>query len=439
VRYVDSALVERRAGEIAGELQQLEDAGVIQLSADRSRFTVLGGRPASVLLKYEARADKGPMASDLPFDLSFMLAVGRALIRDVFTTTLDVLDGARSLGFGLSEGRTVGARRSSPRRAVSAADRERDLTAIARGDLTLIPWGREEAERISELLADSDNRALALVSAGLADERGQLEYVELWELGPGTEPHELTQQLAEAVDALRPVVNLAGLRWLGAEDAVLQGDLARATLVLLQPPAALRAVSVLFRRFMAGDSETLAGATALADAAIADMRTYRLPRWQQQFFLSTLLSNAGFLKAFDDSRLDEARRDLEDARECGVADVWVTDWNLANIAARQRRYRDALGHLARVGERVADWEGDDAAVVFFVPGVRAADGLISVGSAATEAILSLQRAVVDMALSGDVPDSFEPAVNACRALDNAGASQAADLAVQALEHARAAL
>jgi hypothetical protein len=292
---------------------------------------------------------------------------------------------------------------------------------------------------MSELLADSEGRALALVSAGLADERGQLEYVELWELGLGTEPHELTQHLAEAVDALRPVVNLAGLRWLGAEDAVLQGDLARATLVLLQPRAALRAVSVLFRTFMAGNSEALAQATAVAEAAIADMRTYRLPRWQQQFFLSTLLSNAGFLKAFDDARLDEARQDLESARESGVADAWVTDWNLANVAARQGRYRDALGHLALVGEVVTDWEGDDAAVVFFVPGVKAADGLISVGSDAAEAVLSLQKAVVETALFGDVPDSFEPAVDACRALDKAGASQAADLAVHALEHARAPL
>ena len=137
---------------------------------------------------------------------------------------------------------------------------------------------------MSELLADSDNGALALVSAGLADERGQLEYVELWELGPDTEPHKLTQQLAEAVDALRPVVNLAGWRWLRPRMPCRKETWRGSDVFCFQSPAALRAVSALFSQVHVGKFR---GArcgvyTALADAVISDMWMYRLPRWQQQ-------------------------------------------------------------------------------------------------------------------------------------------------------------
>jgi hypothetical protein len=110
--------------------------------------------------------------------------------------------------------------------------------------------------------------------------------------------------------------------------------------------------------------------------------------------LSALLSRAGFLKSFDDSLLAEARTALEDAMRTGTADSWVTNWNLANVAARQGDHSTAIALLDGVADDVGTWRGK-AFILFFVPGRPPERSLLQVGDAGILAVVSLQRAIVE--------------------------------------------
>jgi hypothetical protein len=139
--------------------------------------------------------------------------------------------------------------------------------------------------------------------------------------------------------------------------------------------------------------------------------------------LSGMLSRVGFLKSFNDALLDEARVALEEALHTGSADTWVTNWNLANIAARQADPAAAAEQLGRVEETIADWNGY-AFVLFFIPDRRAAECLIKITDAGIASLVELQRAVLPQTGTGQ--DELRELLDRCRATGDVGCGQAAE-------------
>jgi hypothetical protein len=318
LRDVTAEDIDRLTEEVRHELVELEDAGVVELVADGARFKVQGGRPVAVLLKYEAQAGRCADSPDRPFGRSFLATVGLPLMRDVFSRTAEKLTGTRRLGSGAIEtGSTV--RRSSPRQAVAALAQTGSLDAVARGDLSLLTWTKQDFERVSELIGKSDCPTIALLSASLSNE-SELEYVELWELPARTDQHVLTQTLAGEFEEVIGTLDAAELGWRGAEDVVLSGDQAREALTLFLPYAADGALADAFFEFRESRApEALAHAITLAEKTAQTLRSHHQPLWLRAV-LSGVLSKSGFLKAFDDGRLSEAEQDLRDALETGPAD-----------------------------------------------------------------------------------------------------------------------
>jgi hypothetical protein len=62
------------------ELSDLQEHGVVAIDPDGGRFSIVGGRPTSVLLKYKAQARVGKPPSVL-YGMNFMLTVGQPLAR----------------------------------------------------------------------------------------------------------------------------------------------------------------------------------------------------------------------------------------------------------------------------------------------------------------------------------------------------------------------
>ncbi|MEK6272754.1 MAG: hypothetical protein AABM42_08925 [Actinomycetota bacterium] len=433
---VDRAILRADIGEecerVLAELEELQEAGVIQLHADGQHFSVVGGRPASVLLKYKARARIGAEVSSQPFEQDFLAAVGHALVRDATLRTLEALEGSASLGFSaiMSE---EGAGRLSPRPAVRSLGASGGIGRLVQAEIDLIPLGVEQYKRIAELLTEPDP-AVALVYTGITHEREQFEYTELWEVAPGVEQEDLARAWSTITEEWEPVVAAAELTWSGSEFAVLRGETARQALIVLQRYAAVSAVLLLFKRWREDrDEQVLARAQRIGEEAVATMRATGLSEWELGGELSEMLSRVGFLKSFDDALLDEARTALEEGLRTGAADTWVTNWNLANVAARQGDTAVAMTELDNVAESVTDWSGS-AFVLFFLPDRDPADCLITVTDAGIEALLELQRAVVAVAAGDD--SNLAEMVDRCRASDDPGAAQAAKWATKSLATTR---
>lgn len=425
-RDVSPEVLDEIAGRVRDSLEMLDEAGVIELTADGERFSVRGGRPASVVLQYEAGG-----AQDRPFDLSFLLTVGRPIARDVFSRAADGIEGVRRLSVGLVESTATTPTQSSAHRAVADLAHDGSLEQIARGDLNLLAWTKDEFDRSTELIAEATPSPIALISATVAHGRAQLEYVELWELPPSIAQHELDQHLAEAVEGVMPSVEISELRWRGLEAAVVSGVRAREALILLEPFAADRAVTDLFRAFReSGDSALLDRATTAADASVRTFQAHSLPRWVNETLLSVMLSKLGFLESFDDERLSAAEEHLREALRLGVADGWVTNWNLANVLVRTDRAREAEEALARVGEQTAE-AMETAHIVFFAPSTPASDSVITVTPHDVDPVLRLQRAMVACAMQGSPPENLRDLLDACVATEQPGALTAVALAEQA--------
>lgn len=423
---VDRAILTADIGEetkhVLAELEELQETGVIQLHADRERFNVVGGRPASVLLKYKARARIGAEASSRPFELNFLAAVGRALARDATLRTMEILQGSASLGFSgiMSQD---GAGYLSPRPAIRKLAAAGEIGRLVQAEIDLIPWSGSQWERIVELLTE-DDPAIALVYTAVTHEREQLEYTELWELPPDVAQEDLARAWSEVTEEWEPVVAAADLNWNGSEFAVLRGETARQALIVLRRYAATSAVLRLFDRWYKDrDEDALARAQQIGDEAVATMRATGMSESELDGELSGMLSRVGFLKSFDDALLDEARTALEEAVHTGEADAWATNWCLANIAARQGDAAGATVQLDIVAEAVTDSPGG-AFVLVFVPGRAAADCLVKVTNAGITALLALQRAVV--AATGQDDVELGHLVERCRASGDVGALQAAE-------------
>jgi hypothetical protein len=427
-RAILTADIDEEAERALNQLTELERAGVIQLHDDQERFNVLGGRAAAVLLKYKARARIGADVSSLPFGLPFVLAVGIGLARDASLGTLQTqaLEGAESIGrdYVMS---LDGAGRLSPRPAVRNLSDSGGIERLVHAEIDLTPWSQRCYERVAELLIE-DEPAVALVYVGLTHDRGQLEYVELWELPAGVSEDDVRQAWSDVAEEWQPVLAAADVKWAGSEFAALRGEGARQALVVLEHTAAKSAVHLLFDRWIEDrDGQALSRAQQIAVEAVATMRESGLSDRELGGELSAMLSRVGFLKSFDDALLHEARAALEDALRTGAADGWVTKWNLSNVAARLGDRDGAHVYLEEVSHDIKD-RPVRAFILFFVPGRSAADCLVSVSNGA-EPVLELQRVVLAMP---DDPGGLVSVIDDCRATGDAGAIQAADWVAESL-------
>jgi hypothetical protein len=389
-----TADVDAETDRILVELERLQDAGVVQLHADRERFSVVGGRAASVLLKYKARARLGAEVSSQPFEMSFLATVGRALARDATLRARERFGDSASLGFSiiLSE---AGAGRFSPRAAIRDLSASGRIARLVQAEIDLIPPDVTTFKRITELLTE-DELTVALVSTAVTDEDQELEYTELWELPLATEVEAVGDAWSAVTEEWQPLVAAADLHWNGSEYAVLHGEQARQALIVMQRYAATGAVHKLFQRWVEDrDPLFLARATQISEEAVATMRASGLSERELDGELSGMLSRVGFLKSFDDELLHEARLATEEAMRIGEADGWVTKWNLAHIAARQGDIPTARQQLKIAAEAAAGWSTTaTASVLVFVPGRPTADCMIEVTEVGLPDILKLQGAVL---------------------------------------------
>jgi hypothetical protein len=426
-RAILTADVEQETYRVVAELEALQEAGVIQLRADRIAFNIVGGQPAAVLLKYKARARMGSDVSSQPFGLNYLAAVGRAVARDATLRVLETLEGASSLGFSmiLSDD---GAGRLSPRPAIRDISTSGRIGRLVQAEIDVVPWTASTYDRIAELMA-ADDLTVALVNTTITYQR-QLEYTELWELPKDVSFEDLSHAWSSVAEEWQPIVASIDLNWRGSEYTVVSGEAARQVLIVVQRNAAVRALFKLFQHWQTDrDARSLARARQIGEEAVAAMRATGLSEEELGGELSGMLSRVGFLKSLDDSLLDEASALLECALRAGDADGWITSWNLANSQARQGDVPRATERFERVESELADWRGN-ATVLVFIPGRPAADCVLEVGDTGIMPLLRLQRAV--LAATSNDGHALADAIGECRESGDPGAAQAADWALESL-------
>jgi hypothetical protein len=395
-----TANLEDEEARVREELGELQDAGVVELGADKDRFRVIGGRQTAVLLKYKARALIGDEASNWPFGRDFLPSTGWALSRDAMLRVLDLLPGG-------------GVGRRSPRPAIRGLAGDPDsIERLIHAEVDLSPWGSDAYERISRLLT-VDEPNLALVSMCLVYGGEQLEYMEAWEIPEGVTPTELTEAIAKVVEEWAPVVEAAELKWSGNEHVLLHGKSARRVLMVLHRFAANSAVHHLFAKwFETEGGEHLERAKQVAHEALDTMRESAQSDAELDGEFSGMLSRLGFMESFDDARLPEARAALEEALHAGTADGWVTNWNLANVLARLGESAKAAAQLVMARRACAEWSGK-ASVVVFVPGRSALNSLVNVTDEGVEDLFELQRLVIDGAGAEELAEPIERCQASC--------------------------
>jgi hypothetical protein len=430
-----TADIEAETQRILTELEGLQDSGVVQLHADEERFSIVGGRAASVLLKYRARARLGAEVSSQPFGMNFLATVGRALSRDATLRTRESFEDSASLGFSfmLSE---AGAGRLSPRAAIRDLCTSGRIARLVQAEIDLIPSDAGMFERITELLTE-DELTVALVSTAVTDEGQELEYTELWELPLGTEVEAVGDAWSAVTEEWQPVVAAADLSWNGSEYAVLHGERARQALIVMQRYAATRAVHKLFARWEEDrEGPFLTRATQISEEAVSTMRASGLSERELDGELSGMLSRVGFLKSFDDALLDEAKTATEEAIRIGEADGWVTKWNLAHIAARQGDVSGAREQLEIVVEAATGWSSRaTASVLVFVPGRPAADCMLAISDTGLEDLLRLQGGVLGAVEHEDI--DLAEIVEGCEGSDDPAVVLAAGWVAEAFAAGRA--
>jgi hypothetical protein len=145
------------------------------------------------------------------------------------------------------------------------------------------------------------------------------------------------------------------------------------------------------------------------------LRTQRSADRERGWELSIAYSRLGFLLSLSDGRLDDARQALLHAQERGPGDSWVTDWNLANVAARTGDLSEARSRLAKVADRVPDWTelGGTAVAVFYVPGRPAEESIVTFNQETGGALFMLQQAVLDHVGGDEDSESMIAALKAC--------------------------
>jgi hypothetical protein len=158
------------------------------------------------------------------------------------------------------------------------------------------------------------------------------------------------------------------------------------------------------------------------DTTVRALKAHRVPDWERGWELSTALSRLGFLLSFYDDRLDDARAALEQARDPGPADGWVTGWNLANVAARTGQFALAGTLLDEVEVQAANAAAAD--LIFFVPGRTAVSCVVGFEAATAPALFALQRTLVAyLAQQASLPE-LETMIRSCDAAGDVGSAVA---------------
>jgi len=288
-----------------------------------------------------------------------------------------------------------------------------------------MPWDGESHAKITELVA-SDEARVAMVCSSINYGRGELEFLEIWEVPAEISEQDISEALGKTVEAKRPLLEAAGLSWRGVDSAVVVGATARKALHVLRPFTAIEAVHKDFSAWMEGlNGDGLDRAIRTCEESIEVMRVGDQTDLELGGELSGSLSRLGFLRSFDGARLAEARSALEEAQRIGEADTWVTDWNLANVFIREGDLSSALDHLAKV-EAAFEKLSSFALLLFYIPGRAPEDCLVDVKQDGVEPLIALQRAVFE----GD-PKARDEALILARECDDEGAALAAEWVEQA--------
>jgi hypothetical protein len=340
--------LDQEAAWVVEDLEQLESKGVVCLTGD-DRFTVQGGRTAAMALKYEALSHLGPSAAERPFDMPFLLCVGMPLAADCAARVRAKLPDTGGLGWLASYAPTTSAAGARLRAALNA----QPFVGL---DLEVQPFDPEAFAGMTEFLVEPTDRHLVLVDLTLAADGSELDRVELWDVPHDLEAHDVHQAVSDVLDEWQQVVAAADIDWRGSHAVVLKGGAARRALIQLVPHAAGSAIARLFDKWRSGEaSDGLAQSIAVSEETIDALHTQRSADRERGWELSIAYSRLGFLLSLSDGRLDDARQALLQAQERGPGDSWVTDWNLANVAARRGDLSEARSRLAKVADRVPDW------------------------------------------------------------------------------------
>lgn len=406
---------------VKADLADLEANGVVVVRPDGETFAIVGGRPAAVLLKYKATARVGG-SRERAFGQNFLQVVGRPLARSIVETARQAVPGAVGLGFTINvSNRGIGSR--SPRPALRSLSSSGDVTRLIHSEAEIMPWDGAAHNRITELVASDDAR-VALVCSSINYARGELEFMELWQVPAEVSEATVSEALHATIEARRPLLEATGLTWRGVDSAVVSGVSARKILGLLRPFTSVEAVLQLFGAWREGkDATGVERAIRVCGEAIEVMQTGGLGDGEVGGELSGTFSRLGFLESFDDARLGEARAALEEGQRTGKADGWVTSWNLANVFVREGDVNASLGCLDKVAEEVAAGGSSSATLLFHVPGRAPGDCLLDVKKGGVESLLALQRAVIE----DDAP-TRDAAIDLARDSGDDGAVQAAEWA-----------
>ncbi|MFL5871870.1 MAG: hypothetical protein ACJ75T_00140 [Solirubrobacterales bacterium] len=407
---------------VKADLMDLEANGVVTVHPDGESFAIVGGRPAAVLLKYKARARIGD-SSERAFGQKFLHVVGQPLTQKLMRKAREAVSDAAALGFTIAlSDRGIGSR--SPRPAIRSLSASDDVSRFSRCEAEVMPWGVEASKKIAELVA-SDEVRVALVCSSVNYGRGELEFMELWQVPAEISDASVSEALQETIENWRPLIEATGLSWRGVDSAVVSGASARKALGVLRPFAAIEAVHQTFKAWREGvDADGLERAIRTCAESIEVIRAGDQTDLERGGELSGSLSRLGFLESLDDARLGEARAALEEAQHIGQADGWVTDWNLANVLAREGDMVAALKRLDKVeaSSDLKSW----ASLLFYIPERAPGNCLLDVRRGGVKALLALQRAVIE-----DDVAAREVAVELARKSGDEGAALAADWVEQA--------
>jgi hypothetical protein len=320
--------------------------------------------------------------------------------------------------------RGVGTR--SPRPAIRSLASSGDTSRLIASEAEIVPWNDQTSNRLVALVGEDDTR-LALICTSLSYGRGQLEYMELWEVPADLDEQDLSRALSDVSEMWQPLVKAAELTWGGIESAVVEGGAARKAICALDLFAAPRATLRLFDAWDGSEEDTaLERAKRATSESIDVMKTSGKSDLELGGELSASLSRLGFLQSLDDDSLGDAQLSLEEAKRIGSADRWVTDWNLANVSARQGDDQAALRFLDKAEEAYVEPLAT-VSILLHLPGRPAKKSIAVIGAKGMPALFKLQRALIS-AEDG----RRQEAIEACRDSEDPAALAATAWVEQAL-------
>jgi hypothetical protein len=421
-RLLAADLDEEEAG-VLNELAELEQLGVVALG-EEGTFTVQGGRRSMMALKYRARSLARTDSGDRPFGLPFLVCVGGPMTKACAVSAVAATEGAARLAWGLSLTASTAATGARLRAAL-------DAEPFVGIEVDPIPMDSAAAERISEMITSESTASLAVVNCTISSDGEDFNRVEIWEMPPACDGHELNQTLHDVVETLRPLIDASEMTWKGVHAVDFCDAGAKAALIHLFPGIATGAV---YERFNAwretGCSEQPDDALRLAESIAAAHRNHRPGEgWQ----LSIANSHLGFFLSMYPERLEDAQAVLEHAIARGDGDGWVTKWNLANVAAQRGDYAEARRVLVESTKEIEDGSGH-ANLSFFVPSEPARATLIEVTPASKAGVRDLQIALFSYLLQqNDVTDvAVRLAADVCTSTNDPAGGLAASWALAAL-------